>query len=118
MRDRVLAAEKCMELQQLDERERLMSSNMADDSASEGRGPAVANGAVNGSAAHDADQRTGKAAEPDFLCGVALSVYQNSGGAGTNWEAFEDQRSLFMPRIAVGSLCVACHAPACVARTS
>ena len=31
--------------------------------------------------------------ENPFLCGVAISVYQNSGGPGTNWEAFEDQKS-------------------------
>lgn len=30
-----------------------------------------------------------------FLVGVAISVYQNSGGPGTNWEAFEDQKTLF-----------------------
>lgn len=30
-----------------------------------------------------------------FLVGVAISVYQNSGGPGSNWEAFEDQKTMF-----------------------
>jgi len=34
----------------------------------------------------------GSEADP-FLVGVAISVYQNSGGPGTNWEAFEDQKT-------------------------
>ena len=33
--------------------------------------------------------------DKDFLVGVAISVYQNSGGPGTNWEAFESARGWF-----------------------
>ena len=29
----------------------------------------------------------------EFLVGIAMSVYQNSGGSGTNWEAFESQKN-------------------------
>ena len=89
-----------MELHQLDEpgigeTERLVSARMSDsDNAS-------ASMAVNGSAAQRNHGAPADGAEGDFLCGVALSVYQNSGGTGTNWEAFENQRSLFFPNIAV-----------------
>ena len=39
--------------------------------------------------------------DQDFLCGIALSVYQNSGGQDTNWEAWENRRYMFQPTIAV-----------------
>ena len=39
------------------------------------------------------DSRAFAAADP-FLVGVAISVYQNSGGPGTNWEAFEGTRNI------------------------
>ena len=35
---------------------------------------------------------------------MAISVYQNSGGAHTNWEAFENQRCLFFNNIHVSDL--------------
>ena len=31
--------------------------------------------------------------EPPFLVGTAISVYQNSGGANTNWSEFESKRT-------------------------
>ena len=31
----------------------------------------------------------------EFLVGVAMSVYQNSGGADNNWEAFENMKGWF-----------------------
>ena len=37
----------------------------------------------------------------DFLCGTAISVYQNSGGPDSNWGAFENQRRWFSSRISV-----------------
>lgn len=41
--------------------------------------------------------------DQDFLCGIALSVYQNSGSGGheTNWGAWENRRYMFQPTIAV-----------------
>ena len=37
-----------------------------------------------------------------FDVGVAISVYQNSGGANTQWETFESQKRWFgRPTIAV-----------------
>lgn len=75
-----------MELQSLEEKTQLMTGQQSHDAAANGVPPAADNDA---------------AAAEDFLCGVALSVYQNSGGADTNWEAWENKRSMFMPTIAV-----------------
>jgi beta-glucosidase/6-phospho-beta-glucosidase/beta-galactosidase len=46
-------------------------------------------------------------ADEDFLCGIALSVYQNSGSGGhdTNWGAWENRRIMFQPTIAHGDKC-------------
>jgi beta-glucosidase/6-phospho-beta-glucosidase/beta-galactosidase len=51
--------------------------------------------------------------DEDFLCGIALSVYQNSGSGGhdTNWGAWENRRFMFQPTIAVMSgmqKCICC----------
>jgi len=46
-------------------------------------------------------------AEP-FLVGVAISVYQNSGGPGTNWEAFEDQKNWLGSSVIRVSLPISC----------
>lgn len=38
-----------------------------------------------------------------FDCGVAISVYQNSGGTNNQWESFERQKRWFgRPAIKVG----------------
>lgn len=34
-----------------------------------------------------------KPEEDPFLVGVAISVYQNSGGPGSNWSRFETQKN-------------------------
>jgi len=42
---------------------------------------------------------------PDFLCGMAVSVFQNSGGEDTNWSWFEKQKKVkgdFRFRIGLG----------------
>ena len=64
------------------------------------------NGAAPLPSGHDA---AGVAAGPgDFLVGVAISVYQNSGGQGSNWSAFEDQKNFWgRPRILVSALTMA-----------
>ena len=56
----------------------------------------------NGKAAHVPPRLFDDDAD-DFLCGTAISVYQNSGGPASNWGAFEIQKRWFAKRIAVCS---------------
>ena len=42
---------------------------------------------------------------PPFLVGTAISVYQNSGGANTNWSEFESKRTGNKPTIKGGVIC-------------
>ena len=39
----------------------------------------------------------------EFLCGTAISVYQNSGGPGSNWDDFENSRGWPIRHIEVPS---------------
>ena len=39
----------------------------------------------------------------EFLCGTAISVYQNSGGPDSNWDDFENSRGWPMRHIEVRS---------------
>ncbi len=57
----------------------------------------------NGKAAHHVPPRLFDDDADDFLCGTAISVYQNSGGPPSNWGAFENQKRWFAKRIAVRS---------------
>ncbi len=43
----------------------------------------------------------------DFLCGTAISVYQNSGGPDSNWGEYEDRHKWYSRTIAVRSLFMA-----------
>lgn len=96
-----------MEVHNPDETQRLMSDNLSPEVHANGALPAT--GGVNGTAAAAADAQPATdgpddaaAAVPDFLCGIALSVYQNAGGGSdTNWEAWENKRTLFGPTVAV-----------------
>lgn len=81
-----------MELQDLEERTKLMSAQQSYDAAAEGMRP---------EAAKDCGTEDGAAPAEHFLCGVALSVYQTAGGRDTNWEAWEGRRNMLQPTIAV-----------------
>lgn len=64
--------------------------------------------ALDGAGHHETSVRpdTSDTAQPDdFLCGVAISVYQNSGGVNTNWEAFENEKCFFSNNIQNGDKC-------------
>ena len=72
------------------------------------------NGMANGGSAVNDKLHSGAAAtaEPrlfsedadDFLCGTAISVYQNSGGPDSNWGEYENRQKWILKTIAVRDL--------------
>ena len=74
-----------------------------------GGNDAVSGKVPNGRDAHTAPRLFDDDAD-DFLCGTAISVYQNSGGPDSNWGAFEGQKRWFRKNISVCPL-ISCSVP-------
>ena len=64
----------------------------------------TANGKLQNGAAAAAEPRLFGDNADDFLCGTAISVYQNSGGPDSNWGEYEDRHKWYSRTIAVGCL--------------
>mmetsp|Transcript_17931 Transcript_17931/g.53969 ORF Transcript_17931/g.53969 Transcript_17931/m.53969 type:complete len:526 (+) Transcript_17931:343-1920(+) len=88
-----------------DETKRLVTSQMSHEV---GQVPPGINDSPDDAAHSTSAAVTGPGGpEEEFLCGVALSVYQNSGDGGTptNWGIFENQKTWIFNNIANGDKC-------------